>query len=83
MAVIPNSLYLLLRLIFTGCHDPEKDATESQTQHIHILSIAQGMVYATSKVKKLIPKHIGLGLAVHQATQSKPLVQLLHAVDIA
>lgn len=43
------------------------------------LSIAQDIVYAVSKGKKLTPKHIDLALTVHQATRSKKLINLLHA----
>ena len=31
--------------------------------------------------KKLTPKHIGLGLALHQATRSEKLVRLFHAAN--
>ncbi|CAG9818890.1 unnamed protein product [Phaedon cochleariae] len=43
------------------------------------LSIAQDIVYAVSKRKKLTPKHINLGLTLHHATRSKQLVNLFHA----
>ena len=44
-----------------------------------VLSICQDIVFLVSKGRKLTPKHIGLGLTVHQATRSKELVELLHA----
>ena len=37
------------------------------------------MVYIVSKCRKLTPKHVGLGLTLHQATRSKDLVNLVHA----
>lgn len=43
-----------------------------------ILSIAQDIVYVSSKGKKLTPKHVGLALAVHQKTRSKKLVSLFN-----
>lgn len=42
------------------------------------LSIAQDIVYAVGKKRKLTPKHIGLGLALHQCTRSRKLVTLFH-----
>lgn len=41
-----------------------------------ILSIAQDIIYLASKGKKLTPKHIGLGLTLHQMTRSRKLVSL-------
>lgn len=43
-----------------------------------ILSIAQDIVYVTSKGKKLTPKHVGLALAMHQKTRSRKLVSLFN-----
>lgn len=44
-----------------------------------ILSIAQDIIYAASKGKKLTPKHIGLGMALHQKTKSRKLVTLFNS----
>ena len=44
-----------------------------------ILSICQDIIFLSSRGHKLTPKHVGIGLTVHQATRSKQLVQLLHA----
>lgn len=48
------------------------------THERKVLSIAQDIIYAASKGKKLTPKHIGLGLTVHQMTRSRKLVTLLN-----
>ena len=43
-----------------------------------VLNIAQDVVYAVSAGRKLTPKHIGLGLAIHKASRSKELVELVN-----
>lgn len=83
-SVVPDSLYLLLRLLCSGDtldEDDSKDNTNSECKAVHtkLLSIAQDIVFLVSRGHKQTPKHIGLGLAVHQATRSKDLVQLLNA----
>ena len=55
----------------------EKDCEIDQT----VCSIAQDIVYGVSNRRKLTPKHVGLGLALHQATRSKALVELFHAAN--
>lgn len=57
--------------------DLEDDSEE--TFHTKLLSIAQDIVFLASGGKKPTPKHIGIGITVHQATRSKNLVKLLHA----
>ena len=42
--------------------------------HKSTSNIAQDIIYAVSKGTKLTPKHIGLGLTPHQATQSENLL---------
>ena len=46
-----------------------------------ICSIAQDIIYGMSNHKKLTPKQIGLGLALHQATRSENLEQLFNAAS--
>lgn len=74
---VPDSLYMLLRLLCIGDGDPENE--NEQTINTKLLSIAQDIVFLASGGRKPTPKHIGIGVAVHQATRSKDLVQLLHA----
>ena len=79
--VIPNSLYFFLRLLFGSinvAHEGiEKDCEIDQT----VCSISQDIVYGVSIRRKLTPKHVGLGLALHQATRSEALVELFHAAN--
>ena len=79
--VIPNSLYFFLRLLFGSINVAyegiEKDCEIDQT----VCSIAQDIVYGVSNRRKLTPKHVGLGLALHQATRSEALVELFHAAN--
>ena len=74
--VIPDSLYLFLQILLGGT-----DALEQSSDKMHKQScnIAQDIVYSVSKGSKLTPKHIGLGLTLHQATRSEKLVDLFHA----
>ena len=44
-----------------------------------LLSIAQDIIFLSFGNRRPIPKHIEIGVTVHQATHSKDLVQILHA----
>ena len=75
-AIVPDSLYVLLRLL---CSDFLEEDTAPEKIHEKVLSIAQDIIYTASSGKKLTPKHLGIGLSVHQMTRSKEVIQLLHA----
>ncbi|KAL7402625.1 hypothetical protein ABVT39_017587 [Epinephelus coioides] len=70
--VVPDSLYMLLQLLCIGDCDPENESEE--TFNTKLLSIAQDIVFLASGGWKPTPKHIGIGVTVHQATCSKDLV---------
>lgn len=79
---IPNSLYMLLRLIFGGqevlsLEDGGSENSEELVRSL-VLSVAQDLVYCVSGGRKWTPKHIGLANTLHQATRSKDLVGLFH-----
>lgn len=75
--IVPKSLFILVSLLCTGYQEEENEAdTDLKTR---VLSICQDIVFVASRGRKLTPKHLGLGLTVHQATRSKELVQLLHS----
>ena len=69
---------MFLRLLCTG-KDPAEYEDDDLSEHRCVLSIAQDMMFGVSEVKILTPKHMGLGLSMHQATRSKELVNLLYA----
>ena len=75
--IVPESLFMLISLLYTGYQE------EFQEWHddvkTRILSICQDIIFLSSREHKLTPKNIGIGLTVHQATRSKQLLQLLHA----
>lgn len=73
-AIIPDSLYVFIKLL---CCD--EDNNTSDMLHKRILSIAQDIIFLASSGKTNTPKHLGIGLTVHQATRSKEMVQLLFA----
>lgn len=76
--VVPESLYLFLRLLCCG-DDLDDVESDGDAKHIKVLNTAQDVVFLACKGRRTTPKHLGLGLTVHQATRSKDLVQLLHA----
>ena len=85
-AIVPDSLYLFLSVLFggsdvleTGTDDQGEIETSANAKKQRILNIAQDIVFALSKGKKLTPKHVGLGMTLHQATRSEKLVDLFHA----
>ena len=73
--LVPESLFLFLSILLSGEVDGQDDDDRVKRT---ALSISQDLVYAVSKRKKLTPKHVGLGLAIHQATRSKSLIELVH-----
>ena len=76
--VVPPSLYLLLKLLCTDFGETLDDTCDTKIK-MKLLSIAQDIVFVASKGRKKTPKHIALGVTVHQSTRSKKLIQLLHA----
>ena len=79
--VVPDNLYMLIRMLCTGKVDTTDDGNEELNIDLKrkILSICQDIVFLVSRGRKYTPKHVGIGVTVHQATRSKDLVQLLHA----
>ncbi len=70
-SVVPESLFMLISFL---CAGDQEDDVNMKTR---ILSICQDIVFLVSRGCKLTPKHIGLGLTVHQATRSKELAKIL------
>ena len=73
--VVPQSLYTFICLLLNGEQDENEE--NKNTKRV-ALRTSQDIVYAVSKRKKLTPKHIGIGMALHQATRSRTLVELVH-----
>ena len=73
--IITESLFMFLSVILTG--EPGEIEVDARTRMLS-LSIAQDIVHAVSKGKALTPKHVGLGMTLHQATCSKDLVNIFH-----
>lgn len=68
--IIPNSLYLFLRLLFCDGDSLNKVINEDNSIKLSVWRIAENIVYAVSNKRKITPKHLGLGLTLH-----KPYVQ--------
>lgn len=73
--MVPKSLYIMLKAILSS-QDDDPSSSDDDVLHDAILSIGQDIIYRATK--KDTPKHIGIAMAVHQATRSKELIQLLH-----
>ena len=65
-------------MLFTGEHELGETSADASV-HNRVLSISQDIIFAVTNGRKLTPKHVGLGLTVHQATRSKSLVDLLYS----
>ena len=76
--VIPNSLYLFLRVLLGGENIHELEEQDNSLK-VRICSIAQDIVYTASKSRKLTPEHVGLDLALHHATRAEKKVNIFHA----
>jgi hypothetical protein len=74
---MPDSLSLL-EILLGGTNVLEELPCKGK-MHKSANNIAQDIIYAVSKGSKLTPKHVGLGLTLHQATRSEKLVGLFHA----
>ena len=46
--------------------------------HQKILSLCQDFIYTGSRGKCRTPKHVGLGIAIHQLTQSRDTIELIN-----
>ena len=79
--IIPESLLLLLRIIFGGMNVLDEDSDLDKAVCRKVCSIAQDIIFGVSNGTKLTPKHVGLGLALHQATRSEMLVNLFHSAN--
>ena len=77
--VVPQSLHLFLSVLFGGMSFLSCDEDKSANIETRICSIAQDIVYVVSNGRKLTPKHVGLGLTLHQATRSSSLVELFNS----
>ena len=77
-AIVPDSLYLFLSVLFGGTNALDTDNTRTDARQ-RIYNVGQDIVFAISNGKKLTPKHVGLGLTLHQATRSEKLVDLFHS----
>ena len=66
--MIPRSLCTFLSVLIEGSSVIDNPHDDPNTV---ICSIAQDIVFAASKKRKMTPKHIGLGMTLHQATRSE------------
>lgn len=81
MAIVPPNLHMFLNVLLGGKDILEEDnniETVTLLKDQKILSVAQDLIFIFSGGRKLTPKHIGLGITLHQETRSKALVQLFN-----
>ena len=74
--IVPKRHFMFLSVLLTSDAGESEDVDET-TRRLS-LSIAQDIIYAVSKGKSLTPKHVGLGMTIHQATRSKSLVNMFN-----
>ncbi|KAK4877224.1 hypothetical protein RN001_009730 [Aquatica leii] len=67
---IPHSLSWIIGLLIS---------VDEKENGSGVTSICQDIIYNRFKGKRLTPKHIGLGIMVHQETRSKKIIGALHA----
>ena len=78
--IIPTKPFNMIAWIVGASKEPTDDefviVKEAESQRI--LAIAQDIVYLASKGKKVMPKHVALGMAVRHLSGSAQLVGLLN-----
>jgi len=78
--IIPQSLHIFLGVLFADAIEDNTEAADTCAELDRLVcDIAQDIIFRLSQGRKLTPKHIGLGMTVHQMTRSEALVDLLHA----
>ena len=66
--IIPDSLFTLVKLLCVGHQDD--DGEDESSCKTSVLSICQDILFAASRGRKLTPRHVGLGLTIHQAKRA-------------
>lgn len=79
-ALIPQSLYWLIRWIITGeqyneCSSLSASNTADERK---ILMFAQDLIHCASHARIKLPKHVGLAMTVKHLTSSKLLITILN-----
>ena len=85
--IVASNLYTFLYWVLApsslhsmpvDCINKDDVKEQNGTLHRHILSVGQDLVYIASKGKCKTPKHVSVGVAMHQMTQSKDVIQILN-----
>ena len=58
--------------------DKSQIRVQNTPLHRQVLSLGQDLVYMSSSGKCRTPKHLGLGISLHQVTQSEAVVKLIN-----
>lgn len=66
-----------LQLMLIGTVSPDSNNPSGSTQ-CRILSIAQDLLFVVSKGRKMTPKHIALGNAIHHLSRNKSLLTMVN-----
>lgn len=84
-SMIPDDMYTFMFWLLTSDATVTLDSVNrddikvSNIQlHRQILSVCQDIIYIGSRGKCRTPKHVGLGIALHQLTQSRDAVTLVN-----
>ena len=69
--VVPDNLYFLIRLLCNeDVFDVENESQKENALRTKILSICQDIIFLASGGQKLTPKHIGLGVTIHEVKRA-------------
>ena len=68
-SLVPQSLQIILQILFTGIQLEGEKETENETLSQKVLIVAQDIVTIVAKGSVFTPKHVGIGVTVHQATR--------------
>ncbi|XP_078679324.1 uncharacterized protein LOC144914979 [Branchiostoma floridae x Branchiostoma belcheri] len=78
-ALVPEELYwFLCSLISNDENFGASCRTPASKDERQILALSQDIIFATSRGRIKMPKHVGLGVSVRHMTGSKQLVQMLN-----
>ena len=79
-ALLPKSLYWLIRWIVTGeqFSDHLPSSASNSTDERKIIMTGQDLIHCTTHARVKLPKHVGLAMSIKHLTGSKQLITLLN-----
>ena len=78
---VPDDLYNFFLWVIgdeVNVSETSNRVPEEEQLHRQVLSLAQDLIYVRSKGRVKTPKHVAVGVSLHQMTQSRELVTLVN-----